>query len=152
MRGSGLEELRAVVADAGLRARTVSGWSVGMHIHHCGLAMIGMSRALIASEPPPPPSRFSLITTLVFLTGRIPRGRGKAPDAALPQENVPQEKLVALLDESERACAAAEESDRATWFKHFAFGILDRDKTLRLIAIHNRHHLRIISDIRTARG
>jgi hypothetical protein len=123
-----------------------------MHIHHCGLGMIEMSRALAASEPPPPPSRFSIITTVVFLTRRMPRGRGKAPDAAHPRQNAPQEELVALLDKSERACAAADELGRSTWFKHFAFGILDRDKTLRLIAIHNRHHLRIISDIRKAGG
>ena len=150
MSGYGLDELRAAVADADLCLPTVSGWSIGMHIHHCGLAMIAMSRALMASDPPPPPSRFSLITTLVFLTGRIPRGRGEAPDAAWPQQNVTQEALVALLDESERACAAAKKSDRVSWFKHFAFGTLDRDKTLRLIAIHNRHHLRIISDIMAA--
>ena len=84
------------------------------------------------------------------MTGRMPRGRGKAPKVAIPKPEVPQAELLVLLDESERMLAEAGKLDSGTWFEHFAFGVLDRDKAFRLIYIHNQHHLRIISDIMAA--
>jgi hypothetical protein len=66
---------------------------------------------------------------------------------ALPKEDVSTDELVSLLDRSEQLLKQANELDRDRWFKHFAFGILDRDKSLKLMRIHNGHHLRIIADI-----
>ncbi len=143
----GVENLRTSVARAALRAPAVSEWSIGMHVHHCCLAMIGICQSLIASTPPPPRSRFSFVTALVFSSGRIPRGRGRSPDVVLPRQDVSPAELWTLLDRSKRILTEAHDLDPKTWFRHFAFGVLDRDKTLRFIRIHNRHHLRIISDI-----
>ena len=144
----GLEDLRTSVASAALCVPAVSEWSTGMHVHHCCLAMIGICQSLIASTPPPPPrSGFSLRTSLIFLSGRIPRGRGRAPDVVVPRQDVSPAELWTLLDQSERILAEVNHLDPKTWFRHVAFGVLDRDKTLRFIRIHNRHHLRIISDI-----
>ncbi len=143
----GVENLRTSVASAALRAPAVSEWSIGMHVHHCCLAMIGICQSLIASTPPTPRSRFSFRTALVFSSGRIPRGRGRSPDAVLPRQHISPAELSTLLDEAERILTEAHDLDPKTWFRHFVFGVLDRDKTMRLILIHNRHHLRIISDI-----
>jgi hypothetical protein len=144
----GIQDLRRAVPDAARRAAPVSAWSVGMHVHHCCLAMTAIGRALIASTPPPPPSRASLLARVIFATGRIPRGRGRAPEAVVPEQDAPPPTLAALLDESERVLAEAGSVDPAAWFKHFVFGPLDRDKTIRFIRMHNHHHLRIIADIR----
>jgi len=65
----------------------------------------------------------------------------------LPRQDVSPAELWTLLDQSERILTEVHELDPKTWFRHSAFGVLDRDKTLRFILIHNRHHLRIISDI-----
>ena len=143
----GLEDLRSSVASAALRAPAVSEWSIGMHVHHCCLTMIAICQSLIASTPPPPRSRFSLVTALVFSSGRFPRGRARAPDGVLPRQDVSPTELSTLLDQSQRILTEVPDLDPKTWFRHFVFGVLDRDKTMRLILIHNRHHLRIISDI-----
>ena len=143
----GLEDLRTSVANVALRAPAVSEWSIGMHVHHCCLAMIEICQSLIASSPPTPRSRFSLLRALVFLSGRFPRGRGRSPDVALPKQDVPPADLWTLLDQAERILTEVHDLDRKTWFRHPVFGVLDRNKTLRFILIHNRHHLRIISDI-----
>jgi hypothetical protein len=119
-----------------------------MHVHHCCLAMTAIGRALIASTPPAPPSRASLLARVVFATGRIPRGRGRAPEAVVPEQDAAAETLMALLGESERLLAEAASLPPTAWFKHFVFGPLDRDKTIRFIRMHNHHHLRIIDDIR----
>ncbi len=143
----GLEDLRTSVASAALQAPAVSEWSIGMHVHHCCLAMVGFCQSLIASTPPIPRSRFSLVTAVVFSSGRIPRGRGRSPDAGLPRQDVSPAELWTLLDQSERILTEVHDLDPKTWCRHAVFGVLDRDKTLRFILIHNRHHLRIISDI-----
>ncbi len=143
----GLEDLRTSAARAALRAPAVSEWSIGMHVHHCCLAMVGFCQSLIASTPPTPRSRFSLVTAVVFSSGRIPRGRGRSPDVALPRQDVSPAELWTLLDQSERILTEVHDLDPKTWCRHVVFGVLDRDKTLRFILIHNRHHLRIISDI-----
>ena len=143
----GLEDLRTSATNAVLRDPAVSEWSIGMHVHHCCLAMVRICQSLVVSTPPPPRSRFSFRTTLVFSSGRIPRGRGRSPDAVLPRQDISPAELLTLLDEAERILTEARDLDPKTWFRHFAFGVLDRNKTLRFIRIHNRHHLRIISDI-----
>jgi hypothetical protein len=79
--------------------------------------------------------------------GRIPRGRGKSPEVAFPRDDVTEDELLAMLDEFGRAVDEAKQLGADAWFDHFAFGILRRDRALKLIGIHNRHHLRIISDI-----
>jgi hypothetical protein len=112
--------------------------------------MIGICNAVLKSSPPPPPSRFSASRAFVFTTGRIPRGRGKAPEAALPSPDIGSEDLRALLDRSEELIDRVAEAEPDKWWNHFAFGVMDRDQTLRFMGIHNRHHLRIIADIRAA--
>ena len=143
----GLSELRDYVPRAAERDADVSGWSVGMHVQHVSLAMVAVCRSLVASEPPVPRSRFNFVRSIVFASGRIPRGRAKSPDPAVPSEGVSEEELRALLDESERQLEAARVAPPDAWFRHFAFGVLDRDRTLKFIGIHNRHHLRIVQDI-----
>jgi len=148
----GLAQLRQSIDHADVNVAAVSQWSVGMQIHHCCLAMTGICQSLIDSKPPPPPARWSLVTSVVFFSGRIPRGRGKAPEVALPKQDISKNEIVSLLDRSEQLLAEASELDPKKWFNHFAFGILDRDKSLKLLRIHNRHHLRIIADIVAAKN
>ncbi len=150
IRDCGLDDLRLGVARAALRIPALSDWSIGMHIHHCCLAMMRISQSLIASTPPPPRTRFSLRTTRILLTGRIPRGRGRSPEVVMPREDITTADLLTLLDEAERILTQVSHLDSRTWFRHFAFGVLKRDKAIRFMRIHNRHHLSIISDITAA--
>ncbi len=149
-RDFGLEHFRASVVEASSCVPAVSDWSIGMHVHHCCLAMIGICGSLKESVPPPPRSGFSLVTSLIFMSGWIPRGRGKSPQVVLPRRDVSPAELDAQLDESERLLTEAHDLDPQASFRHFAFGVLRRDKALRFMEIHNRHHLRIISDIAAA--
>ena len=144
---SEVEALRGVVPAAATLAPDVSKWSVGMHVQHCGLAMNEVCRSLVSSEGPPPPSGFNLVTSAIFLTGRIPRGRGKSPEQAIPGEGVTPDELETILGESERWLEKVGQVSADHWFRHFAFGVLDRERTLKFIRIHNRHHLRIVQDI-----
>ncbi len=146
----GMGALRSAAARAAVRAPGVSGWSAGMHVHHCCLSTIEVCRALCASQPPAPAGNFSPLRELVFLTGRIPRGRARAPDRVTPKPDIGTQELLPLLDESDRQLELARQAPRDAWFRHFAFGRMTRDRTLKFLRIHNRHHARIIEDILAA--
>lgn len=147
---AGLDVLKSFVPRADVVAPDVSKWSVGMHVQHCCLATIAVCESLVASEPPVPRSSFSLVTSAIFLTGRIPRGRGKSPEQAIPREEIWTNEMEGLLLESERRIEEARQVSRDHWYRHFAFGVLDRDRTLKFLGIHNRHHARIVQDIMRA--
>jgi len=144
---AGLDVLKGFIPKADVVAPDVSKWSVGMHVQHCCLATIAVCDSLVASVPPVPRSSFSLVTSAIFLTGRIPRGRGKSPEQAIPRDEMWTNELEGLLLDSERRLDAACQASPDQWFRHFAFGVLDRDRTLKFIGIHNRHHARIVQDI-----
>ena len=105
----GLRELQEYVPRAAERDADVSGWSVGMHIQHVSLAMVAVCQSLVASKPPAPRSGLNLVRSIVFTSGRIPRGRAKSPDPAVPSEGVTEEELRSLLAETERQMREAEE-------------------------------------------
>ncbi|MCL7960950.1 MAG: hypothetical protein M8861_12230 [marine benthic group bacterium] len=144
---AGLDVLKGFIPKADAKVPDVSQWSVGMHVQHCCLATIAVCDSLVASAPPVPRSSFSLVTSAIFLTGRIPRGRGKSPEQAIPRDDIWTNELEGLLLDAERRLAAAREASPHQWFRHFAFGVLNRDRTLKFLGIHNRHHARIVQDI-----
>lgn len=147
---AGMAALRQAADRAAACAPGVSAWSVGMHVHHCCLSTIEVCRALCASLPPAPTSSFSPVRELVFLTGRIPRGRAAAPDRVRPTPDIGTADLLPLLDESDRQLERARRAPPDAWFRHFAFGSMTRDRTLKFLRIHNGHHARIIADILAA--
>jgi len=142
-----LDRLRAMAAHADVSAPSVSRWSVGMHVHHCSLAMTNIGRGLAKSTPPVPPGRRSLPRLLVFTLGRIPRGRAKNPPAVAPTPAIPVAELLALLDESAKHLEGTASLSPDTWITHPMLGPLRRDDALRFVRIHNRHHLKLVGDI-----
>ena len=149
-RRAGTAALRDAAASAATRAPGVSAWSVGMHVHHCCLSTIAVCRSLCASRPPVPARKFSPVRELIFLTGRIPRGRGTSPDGVLPRDDMPATELLLVLDEADRQRELARQAPSDAWFEHFAFGPMNRDRTLKFLEIHDAHHARIVADILAA--
>ena len=145
-----LDELRQYVKSADVQCADVSAWSIGMHIHHTALAIIGVCNALSNSEPPTPSRSFSPLRFLLFRLGRFPRGRAKAPEVTLPRRDLSTDELDSCINDAANRLEDASRLPSDRWFKHFVFGVLNRDETLRFIDIHTRHHLRIIRDILVA--
>ena len=142
-----IDEFRALVSHADATAPSVSEWSVGMHIHHCCLSMIGISKSLRKSTPPMPRAKPSLARTIVVKFGFIPRGRAQSPSFVVPQPAMAQTELAALLDTSRELLGVAKTLDPGTWFGHPLLGTMRRDDAFAFVRVHNRHHLRIVADI-----
>jgi hypothetical protein len=147
LRSPEIRELQQLLQSRKHLCVSVSAWSVGMHIEHAALAIVRVLDALAKSEPPAPPSRFSIPRFVVMLTGIIPRGRAKAPESTAPAESASLESLEALILVADRRLLSAQELNSESWMKHPVFGPLKRDAALRFIRIHTRHHLRIIHSI-----
>ncbi|MDX1565108.1 MAG: DUF1569 domain-containing protein [Phycisphaeraceae bacterium] len=140
------KSLRAAIDHADRCVESVSMWTVGHHIEHCALAAERMVAA-VAESTPPPKGRRTAVGLMVLKMGKIPRGRGKAPEPSVPQGALSEAELSTCLDRAEAAIEKAAGLDPNQWFRHFAFGTLKRDQAMKLIDIHNRHHLKIIEDI-----
>lgn len=128
-------------------APEVSAWTVGMQVQHALIATREISRGLAGSAPGARKPTRSVIAGLILLTGRIPRGRGRAPRASLPSADITEEGLRTLLAEAREALAATSALPRDAWWEHPRFGVMHRDTAVRFLHIHNRHHLAIARDI-----
>jgi len=148
----GLVDLRAAVPHYAVQAPQVSGWSVGMHVHHCCLVIQAVHDALAASRPPAPRMWRSLIGRLVLWRGRFPRGRARAPEFALPADDMSPTQLTTLLSAAEQAVGAMRALDPGTWMRHFMLGTFTRDEAMRFAEVHTNHHLAIIREILTVAG
>ena len=142
-----VEELRSAIVSAEATVPTVSSWSVGEHIHHCCLSMIGISKSLRKSTPPAPQVKPTIARAAVLYFRFIPRGRAQSPSFVVPKPSMPPEELRTMLDQSAELLAMAHGLDRSTWFTHPFLGPMHRDQALKFVLVHNRHHLKIVADI-----
>lgn len=140
-------ELRGLVPQKDVEATDISGWSVGMHVHHCGLAMSAIAGSLIACDEPAPAREPGPRASLILETGLIPRGAARTPDAAIPTRGVRGRILEEILDESEARLDRLPPVRDHCWFRHFALGVLVKRDAVRFMSVHNAHHLSIVADI-----
>jgi hypothetical protein len=149
--GLSAEELEA-------RADGVSGWSVAQQLDHLALAGRGIFRGLaknLDEESMEARSGVTFPGRVVLFFGWIPRGKGKAPKGTQPE---PQDLELELhMEEMNGAFESLEPRlcelvDRGIWMPHPYFGGFDAVQWLRFTEIHNRHHLKIIREIRANAG
>jgi hypothetical protein len=125
----------------------VSQVSVGWHVEHSLLAMIKMISAVEHSNPADYKWKFNLRRFIVLTSGKIPRGRAKAPDAVRPGTDFNEETIKSLLEKARQKIALFETLGADKYFTHPVFGDLRLKQARRTIAIHTNHHLKIIEDI-----
>lgn len=129
------------------REPSISEWSVKMHIHHCALAMELIFEQLQHSFPPIQNRKFSIPKIVVVWLGLFPRGKAKAPSATVPDESIESGVVVEMLEKSEQMLTCWTRLFHEGWMKHPYFGGLTRWESLRFLAVHNSHHLKIIKEI-----
>lgn len=125
----------------------ISKASVGWHIEHSLLAFNNIINSLKKSNPAEYKWQFNTIRIFVFIMNKIPRGKGKAPQASLPAADIQIETLKNYLEIARINFSTLDSLDSKTFFVHPVFGNLDLKATKKLLIIHTRHHLDIIADI-----
>ncbi len=142
-----LNQLEAYIAQRDSLAPDVSAVDVAWHLDHSLKMIIGIYSVLKASDPLSYSSSFKPVRTLVFTTGRMPRGVGKAPKSVLPPENIRTEDIMGQLEVARSLLPAFSQLDKKKHFNHYVFGVLNVKRSARFVKIHTRHHLRIVRDI-----
>lgn len=125
----------------------VSQVDVGWHLAH-SFKVINQIYAVVKESDPakyrwlPNPLR-----VLVWKSGKMKRGAGKAPDSVLPSTHITEDSLRQQLAEARGSIVAFNDLPERGHMRHFAFGTLKRDDALRFVEIHTNHHLQIMLDI-----
>ena len=72
---------------------TVSSANVAWHIEHCLLVIIRVIETIKLSDPTAYKSKFTFPKFIVLTTGKIPRGKARAPKLVLPANDITIENL-----------------------------------------------------------
>ncbi len=126
---------------------SISEGSVGWHIAHCCLVFVSIANVVSASNQAEYKPKFNWKKLLVLFTGKIPRGKAKAPDRVKPKEIVTKHSLLLQIEDVKQKLKLLDGLHKNTFFEHPYFGKLNLDETKKFLSIHNNHHSKIILDI-----
>jgi hypothetical protein len=125
----------------------VSNSTVGWQIDHCLLVINGIIGQLEISDPSKYQPKWTFPKFMVFTTGKIPRGKAKAPKVVIPTQVATQEELIAKLIAAKNNVLKLDSFSENQFFNHPYFKDLNVKQTKKFLTIHTKHHLKIIQDI-----
>jgi hypothetical protein len=144
-----LAEMETLLRAEDATVEPVSAWSVHRHVEHLLLANQSILGMIEAGQPPGTIEPRTLLGHFVLMSGYIPRGRGQAPEGTVPEGLSRTELLVLRARVEELALALDPESlPEGVVGNHPVFGGFTGANWLRLMAVHDNHHLKIVADIR----
>lgn len=142
------EQIQTFIPDFKKENKEISSKSVGWHLDHSLRVIQGISSDLAIIKEKSYKKSNSMGKAYVFFTGKIPRGKGRAPKRVVSETNeFSMEELEALLVSAKSQYKNLEKIPEGNYFSHPLFGDLRKKKAMRFIAIHTNHHLKIIQDI-----
>lgn len=147
-----ISELETKVPFCDTTKTEISEASVGWHIEHTLLATNRIILSMMRSDPAAYQWKFNKIRAMVFMMNKIPRGKGKAPQAAQPAGDITIEGLKAKFTSTLKNIAMLQNMEARKFFDHPLFGHLNLKSTKKFLKIHTKHHLKIIEDILQAAG
>lgn len=125
----------------------VSNSTVGWQIDHCLLVINGIIGQIEISDPLKYQPKWNFPKFMVFTTGKIPRGKAKAPKVVIPTQVATQEELIAKLAAAKNNVLKLDTFSENQFFNHPFFKDLNVKQTKKFLTIHTKHHLKIIEDI-----
>ena len=127
---------------------TVSKSSVGWQIEHSLKTIDLIITACKKSDPSTYQWKFKLNRFLILdVLQKIPRGKAKAPKVVQPEGYISKESLQMHLEKVYQNLENWEALHENCYFFHPYFGNLNKKATEKFLALHTKHHLKIIEDI-----
>jgi hypothetical protein len=126
---------------------SVSAASVAWHIEHSLLVIKQITATVAQSDPALYQRKFNFTRSWVFLSNYIPRGKAKAPKVVIPGNDLDLKTLEESVAHTYQAINYLKDCQANQYFMHPFFGALNQQQTIRFLAIHTKHHLKIIQDI-----
>jgi len=141
-----LQELETKIPLQNVLQSSVSASSIGWHIEHILLTINKIVESTNASDSNNYKFTFKPIKYIVFLTGKIPRGKAKNPKVVEP-ESFDESTLNVHFQKTKNTIKVLERIEKNKYFNHPFFGNLKLNDTIKFLEIHTNHHLKIINDI-----
>lgn len=142
-----LNKIEKQIANAEKLNVEVSKASVSWHLDHVLKVVNQVTDNVSKSDSSEFKRSFNLPKLLVFLTGKIPRGKAKAPKSVQSFETVSQLDLKNQLETAKLSIIKLENLNANQHFKHPFFGLINLKETIYFLKIHTHHHLKIVNDI-----
>ena len=125
----------------------ISNSTIGWQIDHCLLVINGVMSQIEISNPTEFQSKFNFNRFMVFTTGKIPRGKIRAPKVVTPFDVATAEELKFKIEIAKNNISKLNNLPKNSFFKHPFLSNLNLKQTEKFLAIHTKHHLKIIEDI-----
>ena len=125
----------------------VSKSTVGWQLDHALKVFNAVSEWTENSNPKEYNYKFNKWRSILLPLGYIPRGKARAPKHVLPPEIIKTEDLKVQLQNARTHIEKLNALPEKAYFKHFVFGMLPKNQTLRFLHMHTNHHLKIVNDI-----
>lgn len=142
-----IQELESYIKFKDRRNELVTTSDVAWQIDHSLKVFNLVSKTLLNSDPKLYTSKFNKWRVLLFTIGYLPRGKVKAPKYVRPPEIITIGDLELQLQTAYQNIDKITLADKNTHFKHFIFGVLNKNRTIRFLQLHTTHHLKIIKDV-----
>lgn len=125
----------------------VSNSTIGWQIDHCLLVINGIISQLEISNPTEFQPKWNFNRFIVFTTGKIPRGKIRAPKVVTPIDVATLEDLKLKMEIAKSNIQKLNDLPKNSFFKHPFLNDLNVKQTEKFLVIHTKHHLKIIEDI-----
>lgn len=142
-----LKNLEAMLPLAEKTNPNISQRGVDWHLEHTLKIIISIGKTLEDSKPENFKPRFSLMKSVILLTGYIPRGRAKSPKPFNNKEQIDHSQLPQLLASATTMLERIDRLPPNSYFEHPYFGHLNLAQAKKFILFHSNHHLKIMQDI-----
>ncbi|MDT0606592.1 DUF1569 domain-containing protein [Croceitalea rosinachiae] len=142
-----LAEIENYISKRDSKNTAVSQADVAWHLDHMLKTINRISEAVEKSNPEEYVYGFSIQQVVVHTSGMIPRGAAQSPQNVRPPQVIVTDSIYIQLQEAKQNITQLNSFDKNAYFDHPVFNKLDRDQTRRFLAIHTKHHLKIIKDI-----
>jgi hypothetical protein len=142
-----IQQLQHSISNESVLNTHVSAANVAWHIDHSLRVITSICTTLSNSNPSQYKWSFNLVRTLVYITGSIPRGKGKAPKAVISTDVITPDSLQQQISLAKEAIILLESLPANSFFKHPYFGLLNLKSSIVFLKIHTKHHQKIINAI-----
>ena len=142
-----ISELESHISNLEKTNPSVSNSTIGWQIDHCLMVINGVIPQIEVSNPTEFHAKFNFNRFMVFITGKIPRGKVRAPKIVTPLGVATAEDLKANIEIAKNNVSKLNNLPKNSYFKHPFLSDLNVKQTEKFLVIHTKHHLKIIQDI-----
>lgn len=142
-----LSHIEQNIPNKALKKPSVSSSDIGWQLDHTLKVFNAVSLWTVNSNPKEFKRKFNMWRSILLPLGYFPRGKVKAPKHVLPPEIIKTEDLKSQLQTARTHTENLKTLPKKAYFKHFIFGMLSKQQTLRFLEVHTKHHLKIVTDI-----